>query len=104
MASGLAGRGRSQTDIDRTRIDAGQAIASRITPGRPSDELKRLAVSPTTLMAIPAAMSIHGALRRPDMNVDPPTTRPRSRRSAIGQARLVTPAAELPPARRRTLW
>ena len=97
--SGLDGRGRNQTAIDRNRIDAGQANASRTKPGRPNEEAKRLAVSPTTLTAIPPAMRIHGAFRRPDITVDPPTTRLSSSRSAMGYARLVTAAAEFPPAR-----
>ena len=62
-----------------------------------------MAVSPTTLMAIPPAIRIHGAFRRPDIKVDPPTTRLSSSRSPTGYARLVTVERELPPDRARML-
>ena len=61
-------------------------MALKTKPSRdaPNDVPKRLAVSPTALMAIPAAISTHGAFRLPGITVEPPMIRLSSSTSPIG--------------------
>src|SRR5450759_1959041 len=85
-ANGLEAPGRSHTAMDIRRMEIGHATALTAEPTRvaPTDDPNKADVSPAMLTAIPAARSNHGAFLLPDSIAVPPTTRKRSKRSAIG--------------------
>src|ERR1019366_1663012 len=102
--SGSSVRGFSHTDIDMSRIEAGQATALKSLPSFDAkivDDEKRFAVSPMTLREIPAASKNHANVERPASSTVPPMTNESNKRSPIGYARLVAAAATLHPRRAR---
>lgn len=78
--------GRSQTDIEMSSSDTGQAMALMIEPARdaPTDDWNRLKVSPAALTAHAVASRSHWGLGLPGRIAVPPTTSASSSTSPIG--------------------
>src|SRR5271154_1739294 len=84
---GSSVRGLSQTDIDISTIEAGQATALKSVPSFEAkivEDEKRFAVSPMTLSEIPEASKNHGNVERPDSSTVPPITSDNNKRSPMG--------------------
>src|ERR1019366_6346332 len=98
--SGSSVRGFSHTDIDMSRIEAGQATALKSLPSFDAkivDDEKRFAVSPMTLREIPAASKNHANVERPASSTVPPMTNESNKRSPMGDPRVAPRAAPPPP-------